>query len=118
MMCSKLGLPGRNVDSDRAIGLASLACEAKRERVLDGIAVPAFGDYLAPSHLVQKMRSATRRMLLLSGGEIGGAHDLARDVAPAAFADAHTACRRMGERVVVGSVGEMGVQLPRFVGEP
>src|SRR6185503_16337004 len=100
------------------IGLAALAREAKRQRILDRNAVPAVGDHLAAGHFVEQVRASPRRVLLLAGGEIGGAHHLLADLPPAALADPDAARGRAREGPAVGRILEPGLERLRLVGEP
>ena len=117
MMRAELGFPGRDVDADRAVRLASLAGEAQRQRILDRVAVPAVGDYLAARHFMEKVRTPAGRMLLLPCSEVGRAHHLVADLPPPALADADAARRRMRERAVVVGVSQMRFERPRLVGQ-
>ena len=58
MMRPEFGLPRRYIDTDRAIRLASLAREAERQSMLDGVAVPAVIDYLSPCHFMKQVSTA------------------------------------------------------------
>ena len=97
MMSPKLGLPGRDINSDWTICLAPLARETERKRIFDGATIPAVGDDFSTGHLVKQMRTTSGRMPFLSRGDVRRTHHFVADGATAALPDAYAACRGMRE---------------------
>ena len=86
LLRERLGLVGRHVDAGRAVAGAALAGQAEVEGVADGRVVEAEG---AVGDVLEHVRAATGRVLLLPGGEVRRTHHAARaGVVGDALADA------------------------------
>jgi hypothetical protein len=66
----ELGLVGRHVDTDRAVGFAALAGQAEIQRVLDVLVAPA-----GPPARVRSVAQVTAHHLQQRGDLAGGAVD-------------------------------------------
>ena len=83
------GFVGGHVDPGGAIPRAALAAEAQVKRGVHLGGAPAARDQRAVDHLLQHPRAAARRVLLVAGGLVAGAHHAtARGVVGDALADA------------------------------
>ncbi len=101
-----LGLVGGHVGAGRAVAGARLAAQAEVQRPVHLGCGPAAVDP-AGEHLLQRAGPAAGGVLLLPGGQVGGAHEpaLAAQVG-AAGADAGAAVQRGGDVAAVGGEGE------------
>src|SRR5207249_485368 len=82
----------------------------------DLVRTPATRDRPASQHLEEHARSAPRRVLLLHGRHVAGAHCLSANAA--ALADADAALDREGKAAIVLRKAEMGSGRSRPVARP
>src|SRR5260370_29082983 len=106
----KLGLVGRNISSDGAIALTSLAGETKIERRLHVRVAPLLADYIAFGHLPKQVGAATSGVLFFASHAKAGTHHSAFELA--ALAHTHTAKRCLRQAAIVLGKFEMGFRLP------
>src|SRR5579885_3425988 len=83
----KFGFVGCNIDADRAVTLAALACQAEIERFLDVLVLPLPLNDIAFGHFPEQVSAAAGGMLLFAGGAKAGTHHATFVLA--AFADSH-----------------------------
>ncbi len=97
-----LDLHARHVDAGRALGAARLARHAELHRLRHALARHRVGAELLGEGEAQHVGAASRRVLLVAGGAVGGAHHAPRQLAAGAVIVAHL--DRAGEPL--GPAGE------------
>ena len=108
----RLRLVGRHVDAGRAVGRAALARQAQVEHVVQRGGPPAVRPEPAADDLLQHPGPPARGVLLLTGRQVGGAHDAARPgVVGAALADSRAPVHGARQVPAVVPVGETQVAL-------
>ena len=93
MLRQELSLVRSHVHLHRTLRLASLAAQAKIQRLMHGLALESLRVQRPREHLPQQVRTAPRRMLLVAGGAIARTHHPAVCLAARAHAHASFRCR-------------------------
>ena len=112
-MGQELRFVSRHVHLDGTFRLAGLATEAQGERFIDGLALETFTLQCAGEHLPEQAGATARRVLLLAGGAVAGAHHAA--IGLAACAHPHAA---LGSAFKGAAVGGKCKVVHRFWGSP